>query len=321
MDSQALSDAKRSSKFWFHDGTLIIHAEDTMFRVHSGVLSKHSSFFDGMIGSASPDAGMQIDGCPVVDVTDPLDEWDMLLSVLYDPLRLLTLDQIGVSERAIKILRLLLISTKYEFSSFRARALHVLESFFPTTLDAAPGLFFPLERPVVAVLMRLRSSNASIFLPYFFYRLSRVEEGYLLELPENMLSWQDKAVLLAGRLQVQHHMRLTSFQFLFESKPVPECTCKYSSPRPRFPPIRRDILNGGGLADMTGFIGRLGNAGFCESCVRAFQTSHKEGRQALWDMLPGLFRLGTWEDLRADQTADNPPATTEETSTLNTKEK
>ena len=39
--------------------------------------------------------------------------------------------------------------------------------------------------------------------------------------------------------------------------------------------------------------------GLCGPCKVAAQTTHNTGRQAIWDQLPGVFRLPDWDELKA----------------------
>ena len=39
----------------------------------------------------------------------------------------------------------------------------------------------------------------------------------------------------------------------------------------------------------------------CTPCVEHAMLQHQEGRKQTWDMLPGIFQLGSWEDIRNTQ--------------------
>ena len=60
------SQLKRCDELWFEDGTVVIHAADTLFRVYKGVLSRQSSFFKGLFDVPQPSDAETYDGCPLV---------------------------------------------------------------------------------------------------------------------------------------------------------------------------------------------------------------------------------------------------------------
>lgn len=73
----------------FHDGNIVLLAENTYFRVHKSVLSRHSSVFDDMLSvpQPSPAAGTDdglIEGCSVVSLSDKAIDLAVILSVLYN---------------------------------------------------------------------------------------------------------------------------------------------------------------------------------------------------------------------------------------------
>lgn len=71
------------SKIWYTDGSVVIKAENTVFRVHASLLSQHSAMFNDMFRLASP-LDDQVEGCPIVSVTDSAKDWKIVLTALYD---------------------------------------------------------------------------------------------------------------------------------------------------------------------------------------------------------------------------------------------
>lgn len=79
-------------KFWFDDGDVVLNANDTLFRIHKGILTAQSTFFKGMFSLPTPEKRPEqtpdyYQGLPVVRMQGD-DEVDVerLLEVLYDPL-------------------------------------------------------------------------------------------------------------------------------------------------------------------------------------------------------------------------------------------
>lgn len=82
----------RDSEIWFDDGNIIVIAQQTAFRFHRGVLSRHSVVFKELLGipsSSTSDSGIpdSMEGCPVVHVTDTACDFKRLLCAIYDGMR------------------------------------------------------------------------------------------------------------------------------------------------------------------------------------------------------------------------------------------
>lgn len=76
----------RSSKFWFEDGNIILQAEHTQFRLHRSVLSIHSRVFRDMFACSQPENGPMIDGCPLVYLSETLEDVKNFVKILYRPI-------------------------------------------------------------------------------------------------------------------------------------------------------------------------------------------------------------------------------------------
>lgn len=77
---------------WFDDGNIILLAEDgasdnaAAFKVHRGVLARHSEVFQSMFELSTPISGDVdvADGCPIVRMHDRPTELSWLIRALYD---------------------------------------------------------------------------------------------------------------------------------------------------------------------------------------------------------------------------------------------
>ena len=93
---------QRDPRLYFEDGSVVLQAvdkadatRDTLFRVHIGVLSKHSSVFAGMFPppdgqqqkeNKTTDINETYEDMPLVRMPDPSEQVEALLYVFYDPL-------------------------------------------------------------------------------------------------------------------------------------------------------------------------------------------------------------------------------------------
>ncbi|KAI0714930.1 hypothetical protein C8Q76DRAFT_728758 [Earliella scabrosa] len=78
---------RKDAELWFEDGNVVVIAQQTAFRVHRGVLSRHSKTFgDVFTLPQSPDPGAieTMDGCPVVRIPDSSHDFKHLLHAMYD---------------------------------------------------------------------------------------------------------------------------------------------------------------------------------------------------------------------------------------------
>ncbi len=81
---------KKDPELWLEDGNVVVIAQQTAFRVHRGILSRHSDTFSGLFTlpqPANPTEIESLDGCPVVRVPDSSHDFKHLLNVLYDGAR------------------------------------------------------------------------------------------------------------------------------------------------------------------------------------------------------------------------------------------
>ncbi|KAJ7250525.1 hypothetical protein B0H12DRAFT_1324257 [Mycena haematopus] len=73
------------SELWHRDGSIVLQATNTQFRVHWSVLALHSSIFRDMEGLPQPPDQPTVDGCPILELSDDPEDLEYLLKALYDP--------------------------------------------------------------------------------------------------------------------------------------------------------------------------------------------------------------------------------------------
>ncbi|KAH9939431.1 hypothetical protein B0H21DRAFT_698433 [Amylocystis lapponica] len=72
----------RNEEIWFEDGSVVLVAADVGFRVHAGILSLHSTVFSELLHG--PEMMLeQLDGCPVLRVSDTTADLGVFLTFLY----------------------------------------------------------------------------------------------------------------------------------------------------------------------------------------------------------------------------------------------
>ncbi|KIY53019.1 hypothetical protein FISHEDRAFT_34132 [Fistulina hepatica ATCC 64428] len=219
---------QKHADLWFLDGSVVIRAENTLFRIHLSQLARHSICFKDMlcISHSSGSSGDKLSNCPLLNLQDTAEDMCNFLTAMYDG------PNFGNSEqddfRVVSgILRL---STKYIVDSLRAKALQHLAKAWPTTLrewDAREDLarayecetaFNPSEARAhlypspIDVIKLAREVDAPALLPSAFYDLSRYPSNQIFDPTEeesgnrisNQLSVYDMERLCIGKEAAQH---------------------------------------------------------------------------------------------------------------------
>ncbi|RPD57115.1 hypothetical protein L227DRAFT_602682 [Lentinus tigrinus ALCF2SS1-6] len=125
------TEPQRDESFWFEDGNIVVIAQQTAFRVHRGVLSRHSETFSGLFTLPRPAGGAYeevIDTCPVVRVTDSPHDFKHLLHALYDGLGYM--ESVAEVEKYSMCASLARLGHKYELSSVFSAAMQRLRVIY-----------------------------------------------------------------------------------------------------------------------------------------------------------------------------------------------
>lgn len=85
MDDPEPSRVPMRSEPWYEDGNIVLEAESTQFRIFRGILSASSSIFRDMFSMPQPsESECLVEGCPVVRLSDPAEDWKYVLKALHD---------------------------------------------------------------------------------------------------------------------------------------------------------------------------------------------------------------------------------------------
>ncbi|KAK0449141.1 hypothetical protein EV421DRAFT_1780176 [Armillaria borealis] len=172
---------------WFDDGNIILVTEEnpTAFKVHRGVLARHSEIFQGMFEMPQPElqpeaADDMVDGCQVVTMYDPPLALSDLVKALYDGP---TFDTQNISD-FFYLAGLLRLATKYFINHLRtACILHLSQTWAYTlkghdemvdiAVNTAPidKMTYPYVHPL-HVLNLARETNIRLAVPSALYFLS-----------------------------------------------------------------------------------------------------------------------------------------------------
>lgn len=291
--------------FYFPDGSVVIIVENTAFRIHKYVLARHSEIFNGMWDVPQPPTSDMYDGCPSVKLTDSKTDFIDVMRVMYDVFYFDALRADAKLKDLINFISgILRVSTKYNMVAIRKKCISVMQGAFPSTLATCDIVlskkyeYVPSE--VVRIIPLARETNVPVVLPWAFYLCGHISvEGIMTN---TVLSWRDKALCLAGKDRLWEAQKTLTHEFLMHFKPAPGCNSACQS---RFSCgiTWRDTealrLNPHPLEEYKDW----GTFPFqlCPKCLSAMKLQHKEGREKVWEMLPVIFELGTWDDIVREQ--------------------
>ncbi|KAJ6535751.1 hypothetical protein B0H19DRAFT_1184114 [Mycena capillaripes] len=310
----ALDDFHHVDQLWFEDGTLILGAGNSLFRVYGGLLAKRSPVFHDMLGIPQPEFAEVVDGCPVVYLPDNERDLNCFLSALFDYEFFGAVPAKTTSDIVAWILRL---STKYEVTSLRKRALEHLASAFPFTpaeFPGSPSWDIPAQEWIRVVLFA-REMAIDWILPVAFYRMvekstpAQLLNGIDVDGVHMELTSADKltsieqllAISKFGCAEVTYcfwdHLlnpvcwnsssQAICFKGKLESrKKVEERRTQNIFPLDLWMPVDWDTLRG------------------CGPCKSAMRTAHQNALSAFWNGLPPRFGLAGWDVLKELKDAD-----------------
>jgi hypothetical protein len=70
---------------WFEDGTLVLKAGKSLFKIYRGLLSRRSVVFSDMFSFPPPPEGNEmLEGCPVVETYDSAQDMKYFLKAVFD---------------------------------------------------------------------------------------------------------------------------------------------------------------------------------------------------------------------------------------------
>lgn len=319
----------RCVDLWLADGSIILQADNIMFKVYSGLLARHSPFFRTLFTLPQPTTDVEeYDGVPVVQMQDGANELRWLLLAEHD-----TSSSLINTNTKIKILLSLLhLSTKYEVPHTRKAVVSVLESLFPPkladwieTLDHTVKLVaVQTDKTVweVDIANAARANSVPQILPHVLFiclthGLGRVLDGFQYNVAH--LSPENRRAAVLAFPALLEQCRTVGFQFLQEHlRPVTMKRCN-TPEKCRLVRLKgaemmeKDVAYKPGEFNRTLALCHFDTAtpyeilqfmegeGYCAECTAQDKAMCDDNRTKLWEMLPGIFGLPSWEILVQDQ--------------------
>ncbi|KAF8193314.1 hypothetical protein BJ912DRAFT_960647, partial [Pholiota molesta] len=262
----------RHPEFYFADGSVVIIVERTAFRVHQSVLARHSDVFSDMWDVPQPMKTELYDGCPTVILSDSVNDFVDVMRVIYDAFHFDKLKpDTSLAMLITFVSGILRISTKYSMQQLRNKCISIIQEKFPSTLRGCDEVltrgiqYVPSE--IVRIIPLARETTVPKVLPWAFYLCAHISVDEILT--NTVLSWRDKALCLAGKERLCPQCQSS-------------CQTRVSRSSLRLENIETLRISPHPLEEYTDW--------------KSLMLCPK-----VWQMLPGLFHLGTWDDICKDQ--------------------
>ena len=199
---------------------------------------------------------------------------------------------------------ILKLSTKYIMKQVRQKCISVLQSKFPSTIQGCDALLsskylYPPDAIVRAIPLA-REKVVPENLPWAYYISTHIPTEELLK--DTSLAWRDKALCLAGKERLWDAQKTIthSFLFTFDRSPgcISLCNQAYQLDRQTWKGLEHLRKSPHPLEAYVDW----SSINTCKKCREQMEKQHKAGREKLWELLPGIFDLGSWKELKDDQT-------------------
>ncbi|KAF7297800.1 hypothetical protein MKEN_01403700 [Mycena kentingensis (nom. inval.)] len=310
-DSSAEEPIIRSPNYWFDDGSIILQAETTQFRVAKSLLAIHSTVFRDMFSVPLPADEPLIEGCPVVALPgDKAADWTHLLDAMY-PKQSFP-ETSPTFEALAAVLRL---GKKYDLPSFRAPCLARIRAELPTdcTTFMESADWTRITFPASTSALKANTDFANLardvglysILPSAFYNItigwndSNKRSNFLMLSHDldNLLPTDQTICLNAyAKMVNSHHKAPAKWMRPNHGIPCEDCTDAAACTG-----ARNAILAAQAPDIAIGFFYdwmSIWETGLCAPCISAAKEIFTSTQKECWDVLPSYFGLPSWEELR-----------------------
>ncbi|THH31933.1 hypothetical protein EUX98_g2247 [Antrodiella citrinella] len=167
---------------WLDDGSSVLQAQDTYFRVHRSMLVRNADIFADMYQLPQPavpaDDQVVVDGCLVLQLADDPAELSHFLRAMYDGHKYFSSDVILPFEAIIALVRL---GTKYQALHLREEGMKRLTAVVDSLLLCDESSDSPRERykrKCAVVLANLAETHElDVFLPPALYACCQIPDA------------------------------------------------------------------------------------------------------------------------------------------------
>ncbi|KAJ7610520.1 hypothetical protein FB45DRAFT_868439 [Roridomyces roridus] len=305
-------DLTRVDDLWFPEGGLVIQAGSRIFRVAGSILAARSSIFKDMLAIPQPASQPTIEGCPIVVLHDSPEHTEYFLKAIFDSS---FFERPPAPTTFPVVAGVLRLSTKYDVNYLRHRALLHLATASPLSLDeydAFPSASTLGAQNFFTRLLLANDLGIQWAMPLVIFKIScsfpvdTILCGVPQDQPTLHLPLSLQRVCLTARNSLIFAQVHDTFSFM---RVLDNAGCtKPDQCRSRRMRLLSIVTRKEALAPLGYFLSSWWEETslemLCNTCCREGRTQYEEGRQRIWDRLPEMFGLPSWEDLRAAREAD-----------------
>ncbi|KAJ7018912.1 hypothetical protein C8F04DRAFT_357957 [Mycena alexandri] len=305
MQSTEGSSMPLEESLWFLDATLVLQAENRLFRVFPGILGAKSPVFQDMLAFPQPENSETLDGCSLVRLTDSAVDMTFFLKAIfhYD-----FFEAWPTRAEFPVVAGILRLSQKYQVDPLRKRALVHLSERCPTSLqkweeyDEWESEVSNLAREVSAdwILPAVLAACCWLELHDLVYGLPAAH-GLTTRI---ILTQADIALCMRGAVKLHTTWTTTLYDFLWVPREIPGCISLSHQCWERRVETRRAAEGWRSRKILPLYLWNeddwesLGDD-VCPPCFQFMQKSYVVGREEYWEALPEIFGLPAWITLEA----------------------
>ncbi|KAK6991765.1 BTB domain-containing protein [Favolaschia claudopus] len=297
---------ERVDYLWFPDADLVLRAENSMFRVSSGILAARSSVFRDMttLPQPMPLEDETVDGCIVVRLHDSAAEAKCFLRAIFDSSFFMPPPSTVLLTTVIGVMRL---AHKYHIPYLFRRAISHLDVLCPTALSEfqasiaslAMTHHIILDMQPVSIIRTVSEVGALWLLPVVYY-------SWISNLPPTSeifdgLQPNELRICWAAQLQCMRAVGITN-RFL-RNLPTDSCSsaqcsdliCDAQSSVDGWSEDGEIVLD---LDPLGSWVFSYMNARqLCPECEAVGRPLFSNAQEQFWERLPGILALPTWAEL------------------------
>ncbi|KAM5539630.1 hypothetical protein V8D89_006739 [Ganoderma adspersum] len=292
----------RHEDLWFDDGSVVLLARETGFRVFRSLLAVHSTVFADMFSKSSSSNAEMFEGCPVIHLSDSPEDVTHFLRVLF-PTELSQQTRILDFHQISAIIRL---AHKYNFPDLLDQTITLLQQHFTSDFDIWNDNPVQYASESIAVINLARLVGIPSLLPSAFYMCAALH-GAILDGFERedksveYLSQEDvKRCMNGWNKLVEASLALIVHIFSLTANPSRADACD----RRIKCPVALHAMMGDAVAEcMQSSVSALASWGpfiqhnfprdvqLCENCKQAAVDRDYTARRRLWEELPAIFDI------------------------------
>ncbi|KAF9783234.1 hypothetical protein BJ322DRAFT_1008232 [Thelephora terrestris] len=301
--------------FNFEDGNVEVLCGNTLFRVHTSILSLHSPALRQMFAQASLATAESPNGCPRILSHDKATDFTTLLKMIYLP-EFPEWNKVPDFSTFSSLLR---ITEKYEMPAVRSRLLGVVRDAYPETFEGitptkalGEKVFSgptPHPNEVLNLFIQQKLTSA---LPMAYYMAARRGLSSLMDkhLPRGATLSPEVLQSAIGGLMALREVELNeTHRLVFGPKNSQKCSELKCPSRDQngsaaatvyqkvFDHIVGPSQRGTKVLQVPQFHANLEGgdvrvfSDFCVNCLRRWESGHADLRKKVWVMLPSAFGL------------------------------